>query len=96
MPSNDYICAKCGKHFKDIEAWKNWCNPKNCPNKLEYERELTDGEKRKRRDERIKSLPPLEPIPKYISVITYTLIALVIIGVIYGLFMLIKWLISIL
>lgn len=32
MPYNDFICAKSGKHFRNIESWENCQKIYDCPN----------------------------------------------------------------
>jgi DNA-directed RNA polymerase subunit RPC12/RpoP len=91
MPYNDYICARCGKHFQDIDAWRDYCSLKNCPTK--YKEDVTNEDRRNARDEILNTLPPRRHISNWVLVIFLILVALFLTGLVYGVIALIRWLV---
>jgi DNA-directed RNA polymerase subunit RPC12/RpoP len=85
MPYNDYICAKCGKHFRDIDEWRAFCNPKNCGDKALSE------DRNKIREEIIETLPPPKRVSGWAMAVAIAIMCLLLGGVVYGVIMLIKW-----
>ena len=115
MPYNDYICGRSGKHFRDIDDWRNCGHSNNCTKcPFAIGESSTDNIKCSLGDHTFLNvdewkncqksnncpllcpyLPPLKPLKwDAISLIIVSLLGLIIIGAVWGVVALIRYLIS--
>ena len=102
MPANDYICAISGKHFRDIVIWRGCEQAHDCRSCPFIDKDLIDTDGIKKVEDYLKSLPPVRLKSKSSNVIiiilkgiTSIIGVLLFLGVIFGILVLIRWIISI-